>query len=50
MGRRPVGDRDDYHYGSDLTWYQAKYLVAAAVLVYAPEVLPPSVGGPSELA
>lgn len=31
------------YYNTDLTWYQAKYEVAAAVVVYAPELLPPSI-------
>ncbi|OBB64376.1 hypothetical protein A6B34_23785 [Mycolicibacterium monacense] len=49
-GASPLAIANDYYYGSDLTWYQAKYLVTAAIVVYAPEMLPPSVGGPSELA
>ncbi len=46
-GVPPLTLANQVYYKSDLNWYQTKYEVAAAVVAYAPELLPPSIGAPA---
>lgn len=45
-GVSPLTIANQLYYGNEITWYQAKFIVVAALSVYAPDLLPPSAGTP----
>lgn len=45
-GVSPLTITNQLYYGNEVTWYQAKFVVGAALAVYAPDMLPPSGGTP----
>lgn len=45
-GVAPLTVANQLYAGNGVTWYQAKFVVAAALAVYAPDLVPPSEGTP----
>lgn len=45
-GVAPLTIANQLYAGNGVTWYQAKFVVAAALAVYAPDLIPPSEGTP----
>lgn len=48
-GVAPLTIANQLFAGNGVTWYQAKFVVAAALAVYAPDLVPPSEGTPEPI-